>query len=253
MNGMIDVHHHVPAAEIAEAAARVGITVGGGWTPERALADMDASGIAAAVLTPIIFVADVADPGGGPSPSIAPRTTISRAWRGAGPTASGRSPRCPSWTPTPPAPSSPGRSTSWAWTACSCPGGVGPDLIGAERFDAVLAALDRRGATIHLHPTASPVGVPGLPALRRRFPRGDDARHRQSAGVGGVRAVREPALDHGARGRLLPLHRGARGALPTARSRCARTRPRAWPPTWGASTTTWPCAAMPRRSPACSR
>ena len=39
MNGMIDVHHHVPAVAIAEA---------------------DASGIAAAVLTPIIFVADVA-------------------------------------------------------------------------------------------------------------------------------------------------------------------------------------------------
>ncbi len=62
MNGMIDVHHHVPAAAIAEAAASVGLTVGRGWTPERALADMDASGIAAAVLTPIVFVADVADP-----------------------------------------------------------------------------------------------------------------------------------------------------------------------------------------------
>ena len=34
MNGMIDVHHHVPAAEIAEAAASVGLTVGGGWTPD---------------------------------------------------------------------------------------------------------------------------------------------------------------------------------------------------------------------------
>ena len=54
MNGMIDVHHHVPAATIAEAAASVGLTVGRGWTPERALADMDASGIAAAVLTDLI-------------------------------------------------------------------------------------------------------------------------------------------------------------------------------------------------------
>lgn len=60
MNGMIDVHHHVPAAEIAEAAASVGLTVGRGWTPERALADMDASGIAATVLTPTAFVAVMA-------------------------------------------------------------------------------------------------------------------------------------------------------------------------------------------------
>ncbi len=39
MNGMIDAHDHVPAAAIAEAAA---------------------SGIAAAVLTPIVFVAVMA-------------------------------------------------------------------------------------------------------------------------------------------------------------------------------------------------
>ena len=60
MNGMFDVHHHVPAAPIAEAAASVGLTVGGGWTPERALTDMDASGIAAAVLRPSGIVAVMA-------------------------------------------------------------------------------------------------------------------------------------------------------------------------------------------------
>ena len=48
------------SAAIAEVAASVGLTVGGGWPAEQALADMDASGIAAAVLTPIIFVADMA-------------------------------------------------------------------------------------------------------------------------------------------------------------------------------------------------
>ena len=67
MNGMIDVHHHVPAAPIAEAAGSVGLTVGGGWTPERALADMDASGIAATVLTPIGIVTVMAQ---SPTPTV---------------------------------------------------------------------------------------------------------------------------------------------------------------------------------------
>ena len=59
MKGLIDVHHHVPSAEIAEAAQRLGIPMSGDWSPEAAIEAMDANGIAAAVLTPTIFIADV--------------------------------------------------------------------------------------------------------------------------------------------------------------------------------------------------
>ena len=169
MNGMIDVHHHAPAAEIAEAAARVGVTVGGGWTPERALADMDASGIAAAVLTPIIFVADVADPAAAIPLHRAANdylAGVARRW----PDRFGAFATLPIVDPAAARAELDRALDELGMDGVLLPSGVGPDLIGAERFDAVLAALDRRGATIHLHPTASPVGVPGLPASVVDFP-----------------------------------------------------------------------------------
>ena len=169
MDGFIDVHHHVPSAEIAEAAQRAGLRAGSGWTPETALADMDANGIAAAVLTPIVFVADIAR-----AEAAIPlhRATndylagVARRW----PHRFGAFATLPLVDADAAIAELDRALDELGMDGVLLPSGVGPDLIGAERFDPVLAALDRRGVTIHLHPTASPVGIPNLPPSVVDFP-----------------------------------------------------------------------------------
>ena len=161
MDGFIDVHHHVPSAEIAEAATQVGIPMAGAWTPETAMAAMDASGIAAAVLTPTIFVADVGDPAAAIPLHRATNdylAGVARRW----PHRFGAFATLPLVDPAAAA-SELGRAfDELGMDGVLLPSGVGPDLIGAERFDSVLAAMNDCSAVIHLHPTKSHIGIPNL-------------------------------------------------------------------------------------------
>ena len=169
MDGLIDVHHHAPAAEIAYAAGRVGVAVGGGWTPEAALAAMDANGVAAAVLTPLVFVADVGDPAAAVPLHRATNDYLAgvvRRW----PHRFGAFATLPIVDPAAARAELDRALDDLGMDGVLLPSGVGPDLIGAERFDSVLAALDERGVTIHLHPTKSPIGIPNLSPAVVDFP-----------------------------------------------------------------------------------
>ncbi len=169
MDGLIDVHHHAPAAEIAEAAQQAGLALGGGWTPEAALEAMDASGIAAAVLTPLIFVADVRDP---EAAVLLHRATndylagVARRW----PHRFGAFATLPLVAPAAARAELDRALDDLGMDGVLLPSGVGPDLIGAERFDSVLAAMNDRGVTIHLHPTKSHIGIPNLSPAVVDFP-----------------------------------------------------------------------------------
>ncbi len=169
MDGFIDVHHHVPAAEIAEAAQQVGLQMGGAWTPESAMASMDENGIAAAVLTPTIFVADVADPAAAVPLHRATNdylAGVARRWPH----------RFGAFATLPIVDVDAARAEldraldDLGMEGVLLPSGVGPDLIGAERFDPVLAAMNERGVVIHLHPTKSHIGIPNLPPSVVDFP-----------------------------------------------------------------------------------
>ncbi len=169
MDGFIDVHHHVPSAEIAEAATQAGIPMAGAWTPETAMAAMDASGIAAAVLTPTIFVADVGDPEAAIPLHRATNdylAGVARRW----PHRFGAFATLPLVAPDAAA-SELGRAfDELGMDGVLLPSGVGPDLIGAERFDSVLSAMNDRSAVIHLHPTKSHLGIPNLSPAVVDFP-----------------------------------------------------------------------------------
>ena len=169
MDGFIDVHHHVPSAEIAEAATQVGIPMAGAWTPETAMAAMDASGIAAAVLTPTIFVADVADPEAAVPLHRATNDYLSRVARG-WPHRFGAFATLPLVAPEAAAGELGRAFDELGMDGVLLPSGVGPDLIGAERFDSVLAAMNDRSAVIHLHPTKSHLGIPNLSPAVVDFP-----------------------------------------------------------------------------------
>ncbi len=161
MDGFIDVHHHVPSAEIAEAATQVGIPMAGAWTPEAAMAAMDASGIAAAVLTPTVFVADVSDPEAAIPLHRATNDYLSgvaRRW----PDRFGAFAILPLVDPDAARAELDRALDDLGMDGVLLPSGVGADLVGAERFDSVLAAMNERGAVIHLHPTKSHIGIPNL-------------------------------------------------------------------------------------------
>ncbi|MCY4393048.1 MAG: amidohydrolase family protein [Chloroflexi bacterium] len=161
MDGFIDVHHHVPSAEIAEAATQVGIPMAGAWTPETAMAAMDASGIAAAVLTPTVFVADVSDPEAAIPLHRATNDYLSgvaKRW----PNRFGAFATLPLVDPDAARAELDRAIDDLGMDGVLLPSGVGPDLVGAERFDSVLAAMNERGAVIHLHPTKSHIGIPNL-------------------------------------------------------------------------------------------
>lgn len=169
MDGCIDVHHHVPSAEIAEAATEVGIPMAGAWTPETAMAAMDASGIAAAVLTPTIFVADVSDPAAAVPLHRATNDYLSgvaRRW----PHRFGAFATLPLVDPDAARAELDRAFDDLGMDGVLLPSGVGPDLIGAERFDSVLAAMNDRGVVIHLHPTKSHIGIPKLSPAVVDFP-----------------------------------------------------------------------------------
>ena len=169
MDGFIDVHHHVPAAEIAEAATQAGIPMTGGWTPETALDAMDASGIAAAVLTPTVFVADVADPAAAVPLHRATNdylAGVARRW----PDRFGAFATLPLVDPDAARAELDRALGDLGMDGVLLPSGVGPDLIGAERFDPVLAAMNERAAVIHLHPTRSHLGIPNLSPAVVDFP-----------------------------------------------------------------------------------
>ncbi len=169
MDGFIDVHHHVPSAEIAEAATRAGIPMTGAWTPEAALAAMDASGIAAAVLTPTVFVADVGDPAAAVPLHRAANdylAGVARRW----PDRFGSFATLPLADPAAARAELARAFDDLGMDGVLLPSGVGPDLIGAERFDPVLAAMNERAAVIHLHPTKSHLGIPNLSPAVVDFP-----------------------------------------------------------------------------------
>ena len=169
MDGFIDVHHHVPSAEIAEAATQVGIPMAGAWTPETAMAAMDASGIAAAVLTPTIFVADVSDPEAAIPLHRATNDYLSgvaRRW----PHRFGAFATLPLVDPDAARAELDRALDDLDMDGVLLPSGVGPDLIGAERFDSVLAAMNERSVVIHLHPTKSHLGIPNLSPAVVDFP-----------------------------------------------------------------------------------
>ncbi len=169
VDGFIDVHHHVPSAEIAEAARRVGLEMAGAWTPETAMAAMDQSGIAAAVLTPTVVVADVGDPAVAVPLHRATNDYLSgvaKRW----PDRFGAFATLPLVDPDA-ARAELGRALDdLGMDGVLLPSGVGPDLIGAERFDSVLEAMNERGVVIHLHPTKSHLGIPNLPPNVVDFP-----------------------------------------------------------------------------------
>ena len=169
VDGFIDVHHHVPSAEIAEAATQVGIPMAGAWTPETAMAAMDASGIAAAVLTPTVFVADVSDPEAAVPLHRATNDYLSgvaRRW----PHRFGAFATLPLVDPAAARVELDRALDDLGMDGVLLPSGVGPDLIGAERFDSVLAAMNDRGVVIHLHPTKSHIGIPNLSPAVVDFP-----------------------------------------------------------------------------------
>ena len=169
MDGFIDVHHHVPSAEIAEAAQQVGIAMAGAWTPETAMAAMDASGIAAAVLTPTIFVADVGDSAAAIPLHRATNDYLSGV-AGRWPHRFGAFATLPLVDPAAARAELDRALDELGMDGVLLPSGIGPDLIGAERFDSVLAAMNERAVPIHLHPTKSHIGIPNLSPAVVDFP-----------------------------------------------------------------------------------
>ena len=162
MDGCIDVHHHVPSAEIAEAATEVGIPMAGAWTPEMAMAAMDASGIAAAVLTPTIFVADGGDPAAAVPLHRATNDYLSgvaRRW----PHRFGAFATLPLVDPDAARAELDRAFDDLGMDGVLLPSGVGPDLIGAEPFTTTappgtLAYLRRMyfDVAVTCHPNAFP-------------------------------------------------------------------------------------------------
>lgn len=163
--GIIDVHHHVRTRAMAEAAAGAGVGMGGGagreWTPEAAIEGMDATGIAVAVLSPVIFITGIADAGAAAPVLRATNDYLAdviRRWPD----------RFGAFAPIP---------LGETEAACTeirraldvlkldgilLPSSFDRQLIGVERFHSVLAELNRRRAVVHLHPTNSPDPVPGF-------------------------------------------------------------------------------------------
>lgn len=169
MKGLIDVHHHVLSAEIAEVAQRFGISMSGDWSPEAAIEAMDANGIASAVLTPSIFVADVGDPEIAIPLHRATNEYLSglvERW----PHRFGAFATLPLAAPEAALGELDYALDSLGMDGVLLPSGIGPDLIGADRFDTVLEGMNERGVVIHLHPTKSHVGIPKLSPVVVDFP-----------------------------------------------------------------------------------
>jgi predicted TIM-barrel fold metal-dependent hydrolase len=173
--GRIDVHHHLsPPGWVAELRARGPIDpLVASWTPQRSLADMDAAGIATAVLsitTPGIFMADLDLPTG---------RRVARECNEYAARLAADNPGRFGFFAALPLLDSEGslREIAYALDVLKADGiglitSYGDKWLGDPVFFPVMAELDRRKAVVYTHPTAANCCAnlqPGIPPVMIEF------------------------------------------------------------------------------------